>query len=527
MQRLKLLSILLLLAAPHPYVYGLSRGTVKQNQVLSLPIKIDGVTVSTGVTIDSNWRWIHAKNNYENCFDGSGWVSKYCPDKNTCDQNCVIDGVDAADWAAPYGVSVSGNAVKLQYVTKGPYGTNVGSRLYLTAPNGNAYQGFDMRNKEIAFTVDVSNLPCGTNGAVYFVEMPLNNPYDADLTAAYGVNYGDAQCPRDIKYITGSANVGTTPLMGACSNEYDLWEANSQAQSLALHPCADSVIGVTPCTNDLACGVGANRQKGVCDRDGADYNPNRLGNRTFYGRGSGFTIDTTKPLRVITQFPTDSSGKINKVVRYYQQGGRTVFGAVVDAPGVSARKTQLGETDRFTQLGGFDTMTTSFARKHVLVLSLWDDDSVQMRWLDSVYPIGSTKPGDYRGPCSSHNNSPAYLRSTYPGSYVVYSDIAVGPIQNYSPDSTAPPSPTPTPPPPSPTPTPPPTTGSCASLYAQCGGSGYTGPTTCCSGTCTFNSQYYSQCLPGTTSPPTPPPTPPPTTPPTPPPTTKTCCCSV
>lgn len=34
--------------------------------------------------------------------------------------------------------------------------------------------------------------------------------------------------------------------------------------------------------------------------------------------------------------------------------------------------------------------------------------------------------------------------------------------------------------------------------YAQCGGQGWTGATTCVSGyTCTVSNQYYSQCLPG------------------------------
>ncbi|KAG8860317.1 Endoglucanase EG-II [Tulasnella sp. 330] len=37
-----------------------------------------------------------------------------------------------------------------------------------------------------------------------------------------------------------------------------------------------------------------------------------------------------------------------------------------------------------------------------------------------------------------------------------------------------------------------------ASLYGQCGGIGYTGPTTCSSGVCTYSNPYYSQCLPGT-----------------------------
>jgi cellulase len=33
-------------------------------------------------------------------------------------------------------------------------------------------------------------------------------------------------------------------------------------------------------------------------------------------------------------------------------------------------------------------------------------------------------------------------------------------------------------------------------LYGQCGGSGYSGPTTCAQGTCKAQNQYYSQCLP-------------------------------
>jgi cellulose 1,4-beta-cellobiosidase len=31
---------------------------------------------------------------------------------------------------------------------------------------------FKLKNKEFTFTVDVSNMPCGLNGALYFVEMP-------------------------------------------------------------------------------------------------------------------------------------------------------------------------------------------------------------------------------------------------------------------------------------------------------------------------------------------------------------------
>ncbi|KAJ3514148.1 hypothetical protein NMY22_g14837 [Coprinellus aureogranulatus] len=41
-----------------------------------------------------------------------------------------------------------------------------------------------------------------------------------------------------------------------------------------------------------------------------------------------------------------------------------------------------------------------------------------------------------------------------------------------------------------------------APAYGQCGGSGWTGPTTCVSGyTCTATNQWYSQCIPGAAAP--------------------------
>ena len=33
----------------------------------------------------------------------------------------------------------------------------------------------------------------------------------------------------------------------------------------------------------------------------------------------------------------------------------------------------------------------------VLVMSIWDDHDVNMLWLDSIYPVNGTKPGDARG----------------------------------------------------------------------------------------------------------------------------------
>lgn len=57
----------------------------------------------------------------------------------------------------------------MKLVTHGQYGDNIGSRVYLL--EGSKYKIFKLKNREFTFDVDVSNLPCGINGALYFVEM--------------------------------------------------------------------------------------------------------------------------------------------------------------------------------------------------------------------------------------------------------------------------------------------------------------------------------------------------------------------
>lgn len=69
------------------------------------------------------------------------------------------------------------------------------------------YQLFQVLNKEFTFDVDVSNLPCGLNGAVYFSEMDADGGSAKHPTnkagAKYGTGYCDSQCPRDLKFING------------------------------------------------------------------------------------------------------------------------------------------------------------------------------------------------------------------------------------------------------------------------------------------------------------------------------------
>lgn len=70
-----------------------------------------------------------------------------------------------------YGITTATDALTLKFITKGQYSTNIGSRTYLLQDSTN-YQMFKLPGNEFTFDVDLSQLPCGLNGALYFVSMP-------------------------------------------------------------------------------------------------------------------------------------------------------------------------------------------------------------------------------------------------------------------------------------------------------------------------------------------------------------------
>jgi hypothetical protein len=154
------------------------------------------------VVIDANWRWVHDINGYTNCYTGNEWDSDLCSDDTECAANCALEG---ADYSGTYGATTSGDALTLKFVTSGS-SKNIGSRLYLMA-SSTKYQMFNLLGQEFTMDVDVSNLPCGLNGAVYFVNMPEDgglSEYSGNKAGAkYGTGYCDSQCPRDLKFING------------------------------------------------------------------------------------------------------------------------------------------------------------------------------------------------------------------------------------------------------------------------------------------------------------------------------------
>jgi cellulose 1,4-beta-cellobiosidase len=165
----------------------------------------------------------------------------------------------------------------------------------------------------------------------------------------------------------------------------DIWEANSISAAVTPHPCTNSAQH--SCTGN-ACGgtYSTDRYAGDCDPDGCDFNSWRQGNHSFYGPGSGFSLDTTKKLTVVTQFLTDSSGNLSEIKRFYVQNGAVVPNSQSTIAGTSgnsitdsfcaAQKTAFGDTNVFASKGGLQQMGAAMKNGMVLVMSLWDDVSL-------------------------------------------------------------------------------------------------------------------------------------------------------
>ena len=160
--------------------------------------------VAGSVVLDSNWRWLHNTDGSDNCYDGNAWADQFCPDPETCAANCAVEG---ANYSGTYGITAGGTSLTHKFVTEGEYSTNIGSRVYLMDATDTKYEMFKLLNKEFTFDVDVSNMPCGLNGALYFSEMEADGGeslYPGNKAGAkYGTGYCDAQCPHDIKFING------------------------------------------------------------------------------------------------------------------------------------------------------------------------------------------------------------------------------------------------------------------------------------------------------------------------------------
>ena len=176
------------------------------------------VSKDTSVVIDWNYHWFHTAD-WNSCLTSAGAInSTLCPDQATCAQNCFIQG--NSNYTAS-GVTTAGDTLTMYQYTRnaetGAYG-NASPRLYLINTEGN-YEMLQLNGKELTFTVDLSQLPCGENGALYLGEMDKTGgrtQYNKG-GAEYGSGYCDAQCPVQ-NWKNGTINPSGSPY---CCNEMD------------------------------------------------------------------------------------------------------------------------------------------------------------------------------------------------------------------------------------------------------------------------------------------------------------------
>ncbi|KAI1453263.1 glycoside hydrolase family 7 protein [Annulohypoxylon moriforme] len=389
-------------------------------------IKDGCVRQNTSVVLDASFHGLRDVNGTGSCGGYGGGLSKeLCPNHEACAKNCVFDGADYEG----SGVVANGSALTLNmYTQRDGNVTSASPRVYLLDKDEENYEILFLKHGEISFDVDVSKLVCGMNGALYLTEMNQTGARSAlnPAGARYGTGYCDAQCPA-LPFINGVANIDSR---GSCCNEMDIWEANSLASAFTAHPCSNP--GVFECKGDQ-CG-----SLGVCEKSGCEYNTWKLGNMSYYGpnraasssgNATKFTVDTTRPFTVTTQFYTSdnpspiSNGVLNEVRRLYVQDGVVIENAYVTdpmmPPGDSLRMSHCQASGAlFEDLGGLTTTGHALDRGMVLAFSIWNDGKQFMNWLDA----------GKAGPCTLQEGDPEVIRRQSPGTSVTFRNIRWGEI---------------------------------------------------------------------------------------------------
>ncbi|KAJ3272918.1 hypothetical protein HDV01_005115 [Terramyces sp. JEL0728] len=214
-----------------------------------------------------------------------------------------------------YGVSQIENGIQMNM-------QNGGSRMYLVDENGANYFKSQLNNKVLAFDVNVSQMQCGFNAALYFSQMNLN--------AQIGTGYCDAQ--------------------GTCT-EFDVFEANAAASQVTSHSCTGN--------------------SGNCDHWGCGRNSRSL---NVFGPNRKFNSMNT--FTVSTYFRT-TNGVLSSVDQTISQNGQTVpFPTISDS-------TCGGSGDpQFPTTGKLQAMSDAFNGGMTMVFSIWGSGGDGMTWLD-------------------------------------------------------------------------------------------------------------------------------------------------
>jgi hypothetical protein len=168
-----------------------------------------------------------------------------------------------------------------------------GGRVYIGdsssgSLNINSFYMMPLLGKRFTFDVDLSDVGCNCNGALYVVSMPA---------------YNSAQQPQPGK--DGSYYCDANQVGGTYCPEMDIFEANKYAMASTAHTCQ----------------YHAPHYYSSCDRGGCGQN---VLNVDAGGYGPGKRIDTNKPFTLAVSFITGGNGRLATVTNEFTQEGQSL-----------------------------------------------------------------------------------------------------------------------------------------------------------------------------------------------------------
>jgi cellulase len=159
------------------------------------------VEKKSALVTDALSRPLHAMGNMDVSCATMPFDATLCPDAETCAKNCVLEGVEYGS----IGVLASGSALTLrQYINNGTGFAKVSPRLYLLAEDEQNYEMLRLVNQELTYDVDMSEMVCGMNGALYLSEMEASGSR-TELNPA-GATYGTGKLSPPCRVFTRTSH---------------------------------------------------------------------------------------------------------------------------------------------------------------------------------------------------------------------------------------------------------------------------------------------------------------------------------
>eukprot|EP01121_Diplochlamys_sp_Union-15-3_P016329 TRINITY_DN5538_c0_g1_i1.p1 TRINITY_DN5538_c0_g1~~TRINITY_DN5538_c0_g1_i1.p1 ORF type:complete len:297 (-),score=37.42 TRINITY_DN5538_c0_g1_i1:23-913(-) len=225
------------------------------------------------------------------------------------------------------GITVSGSDLTLKHNTRAYFAQTCDSSF-----QPNTFQPIYLLDRTLSYTVNLNQVGCGCNAALYLVSMPAYNAQQQPD-------------PTECKDYYCDAN----HVCGIYCPEMDVMEANNHALQITPH----------------RCNAPNGKYYSYCDGGGCGQNIVRI-DAQAYGYGSQYKINTQNPFQVSMSFQT-SGGSLSRIVTTLSQGSNSH---------------QIVHDDGRCGSGYLGAMTDAFRNGMVMTFSYWGSSGSTMSWLD-------------------------------------------------------------------------------------------------------------------------------------------------